>query len=604
MYRFSTLDSPDDQPITPAHEDSGWWRDAVVYQIYVRSFRDASGDGIGDLAGIRESIGDLAALGVDAIWLNPCFTSPQRDHGYDIADYFAIDPDYGTVDGLEQLVQVAHAHGIRVLMDMVANHCSVEHAWFREAIEAGPGSRARGRFLFRDGRGNDGEAPPNNWQSVFGGPAWTRVTEADGRPGQWYFHAFDPGQPDFDWRNPEVADYFHRVLRFWFDRGIDGFRIDVAHGNVKTADLADWPGADDGTGGHNYAMWDQPEVHEIYRSWRAIADSYSPAKFFVGEIWVPSAERLAAYVRSDELHQAFNFDLLVQPWDAGRMRAAIERGLELAASAGPPAWVLSNHDVHRTTTRYGQRQILDELDATDMIAGARRRGEVDLELGERRSRAAAALLLALPGTTFLYQGEELGLPEVFDLPEHARQDPIWLRSGGAELGRDGCRVPLPWDAEADTFGFSSRGPVATWLPQPEWFGDFAASRQRSDPASTLNLYRRLIRRRRELFGSAGQVRWLSSDCPGLLAFARGGGACVVNLSGDDIRVPAEWGLASLVISSTKVSAADGAVVPADSASWYALSPDHAEAGIGVATGAGNTTSPSQLHAVADMPGSQ
>ncbi|WP_245861182.1 glycoside hydrolase family 13 protein [Compostimonas suwonensis] len=554
-----------------------WWNDAVVYQVYLRSFADSNGDGIGDLAGLRTRLGDLAALGVDALWLNPCFASPQRDHGYDISDYFSIDPDYGTVDELETLVESAHELGLRVLLDMVANHCSDQHEWFREAITAGAGSAARERFLFRDGRGAHGELPPNNWQSVFGGPAWTRVVEPDGRLGQWYFHAFDASQPDFDWRHPEVADHFDRVLRFWFDRGVDGFRIDVAHGLVKSAELADWPGADDGTGGHNYDMWDQPEVHEVYRRWRRIGDGYAPdPKYFVGEIWVPSVESLADYLGPEQLHQAFGFDLLVQPWNADRMRAAVDRGLgQSARTATPPAWTLANHDVHRTVTRYGQAQDLSAPVPSDMIAAARRHGPADLELGVRRARAAAMLLLALPGTSYLYQGEELGLPEVVDLPRDARQDPIWVRSGGAELGRDGCRVPLPWSADAASFGFSPAGAALPWLPQPAWFGDFAADTQQHDPSSTLSLYRELLHSRRALFAPSEPLLWLASDNPELLVFARGSAICAVNFGERDAALPLADD-ARVLVRSTSGRDIPGTTLPANSAVWLttATGPEH------------------------------
>ena len=575
-----------------------WWDNAVVYQVYVRSFRDSNGDGIGDIPGIREKLPELASLGVDALWLNPCYSSPQRDHGYDIADYFTIDAAYGTVDDLAQLVEDAHDHGIRVLMDMVANHCSSEHAWFRAAVAAPSGSPERERFIFRDGRGVDGAEPPNNWQSVFGGPAWTRVIEADGRLGQWYLHAFDSAQPDFNWRNPEVAEYFDDVLSFWFELGVDGFRIDVAHGHVKSAELADWPGAEDGSGGHNYDMWDQPEVHEIFRSWRAIGDRQSQPKYFVGEIWVPTVERLGAYLRPDELHQAFSFELLVQPWDGPRLRAAIDAGRATASTGGgAPAWTLSNHDVHRTVTRYGQQQSLDAPEPTDMIAAARRRGPVDLDLGVQRARAAAALLLALPGTAYLYQGEELGLPEVLDLPNEARQDPIWLRSAGAELGRDGCRVPLPWTSEHPNFGFASPTSAPPWLPQPEWFAAYAADMQRDDPASTLRLYQHLVHTRRELFGASAEMQWLPTGDPQLLAFTRGRGACVVNLGLEPAAIPVEWGLGPMIVS-TEASAAGSDAVPVDSAAWFAFSPARADAAAHATPRADVGSSAPHLHTVA------
>ncbi len=536
-----------------------WWQDAVVYQIYLRSFADANGDGIGDLAGLTSRLDYLQQLGVDALWLNPCYTSPQRDHGYDIADYYSIDPAYGTVDDLERLVDEAHGRGMRLVMDMVANHCSEQHEWFVAALAAAPGSPERERFLFRDGRGDSGELPPNNWQSVFGGPAWTRVAD-----GQWYFHAFDSSQPDFDWRNSDVVDYFDGVLKFWFDRGVDGFRIDVAHGHIKDAALPDHVGD-----GHNYAMWDQPEVHDIYRRWRAIGEQYDPPRYFVGEIWVPSVESMGAYLAPDELHQAFTFDLLVQPWEAGRMTAAITRALaQAAAVGGPPAWTLSNHDVHRPATRYGQEQHLDAPLPTDMIAAARRRGEADLALGVRRSKAAAMLQLALPGATYLYQGEELGLPEVLDLPEAARQDPIWLRSAGQELGRDGCRVPLPWDAAAHAFGFSPEGAEGEpWLPQPEWFGEYAALAQAASESSALALFRRAVRAKRTVFAQGDPVEWLASGHPDLLALRRGTGVCVVNFGNADLALPAEWN-AELVLGSE--TAGSDSVVPANSAAWMTV----------------------------------
>lgn len=576
---------------------SDWWEDAVVYQVYVRSFRDSNGDGIGDLPGIRAALPELASLGVDAIWLNPCYASPQRDHGYDIADYFTIDPAYGTVDDFAHLVADAHASGIRVLMDMVANHCSDQHAWFTAALAAAPSSPERQRFIFRDGHGPDGAQPPNNWQSVFGGPAWTRVVEADGLPGQWYLHAFDPAQPDFNWRNTEVAAYFDEVLTFWFGLGVDGFRIDVAHGHVKSEELADWPGAEDGSGGHNYDMWDQPEVHDIYRSWRAIGDRQPEPKYFVGEIWVPSAERLSTYLRPDELHQAFSFDLLVQPWDGPHLRAAIQTGLATASGDGAPAWTLSNHDVHRTVTRYGQEQSLEAPEPTDMIAAARRLGHVDVELGTRRARAAVALLLALPGTAYLYQGEELGLPEVLDLPDDARQDPIWLRSEGRELGRDGCRVPLPWVAAEPSFGFTPPGSAAPWLPQPEWFGTFAADMQQADTESMLHLYRQLIQERRALFGTSMSMKWLESGDPQVLAFTRGAGACVVNLGDEPATVPSEWELGAMVVA-TAASMGDGDALPVDCAAWFALSPARADAAAHVTTGVGFDSPAPHLHTAA------
>lgn len=353
------------------------------------------------------------------------------------------------------------------------------------------------------------------------------------------------------------------MLRFWFDRGIDGFRIDVAHGLFKSSELPDAP--DDG---HNYAMWDQPEVHSIYKRWRAIGDRPEGEKYFVGEIWVPSLESMTAYLAADELHQAFTFELLVQPWDATRMQSAISRVMAQAAVVGaPPAWTLSNHDVHRTATRYGQEQHLDAPLPTDMIAAARRRGDADLDLGVRRARAATLLQLALPGATYLYQGEELGLPEVFELPDGARQDPIWLRSGGAELGRDGCRVPLPWEQAAPSFGFSPATSAAPWLPQPSWFGEFAVDRQRADDRSTLALFQRAIARKREVFTSGDALEWLETGDPQVLAFRRGTGVCVVNFGPTDAVLPSQWH--ARVVLDSEFSGNDS-VVPANSAAWLTV----------------------------------
>ncbi|GHG43159.1 MULTISPECIES: glycoside hydrolase family 13 protein [Amycolatopsis] len=535
-----------------------FWDDAVVYQLYVRSFADSDGDGIGDLGGVIERLGHIAGLGADAIWLNPCYPSPQADHGYDIADYHGVNPDYGTLETFDRLVAEAHARGLRILMDLVPNHCSERHPWFAAALAAAPGSPERARFVFRDGRGDE---PPNNWQSVFGGPAWTRVTEPDGTPGQWYLHLFTREQPDFDWRNPEVLAYFDDVLRFWFDRGVDGFRIDVCHGLIKDAALRDWDPAD---GSYNAYSWNRPEVHDIFRRWHALAAGYGPDRdlLLVGEVWVPDPADLDGYLRPDELHQAFSFDLLVQPWRAGALRGAIERATARTRVHGAPAaWTLANHDVHRAVTRYGLVRPEPAPASNDAFAALMRpRGEVDAELGDRRARAALLLVLALPGSVFLYQGEELGLPEVQDLPDEARQDPVFHRTGGLEKGRDGCRVPLPWTADGPAFGFGTGVP---WLPQPDWFARYAVDVQEKDGTSTMQLYRRAIRARRELgLGAPGPVEWLETGADAVLAFRRGALVCVVNTGTSVFTPPAEWG--EDVLGST--GPARGAV-PGDAAAW-------------------------------------
>jgi len=534
---------------------SPWWRTAVVYQVYVKSFADANGDGIGDLDGVTSKLLYLSELGVDAIWLSPCYPTPDRDGGYDVADYLDVAEVYGGLAALDRLLAGAHELGLRVLLDIVPNHCSSEHDWFQAALREAPGGEYRSRFLFRDGRGADGAEPPNNWQSLFGGSAWTRVSEADGREGQWYLHLFDSSQPDFDWRHPEVARYFEGVLRFWFDRGVDGFRIDVAHGLLKEPSL---PDCDPG-GEAPSPMLHHVDVHDVYRAWRAIADDYVPERelVFVAEAWAPGAHEAAAYIRSDELHTTFGFELLVQPWSAAGFRASVEQSLAAVAAvsdgnrpAGAIAWTLNNHDVHRSVSRYG---LIEQTTGatTDPIARMRLRGDVDVALGQARARAATLFLLWLPGPIYLYQGEELGLPEVMDLPDEARQDPVWIRSAGREVGRDGCRVPLPWSDRGPTFGFSPAGNGASlWLPQPPDFGDYAASRQAGDPASTLSLYRDALRLRGQLLTDAPEsLEWLRTDRNDVVAYRRGRVVVVCIFGSEAYALPEAWG--EVVLASTR-----------------------------------------------------
>jgi len=500
---------------------TSWWRDAVIYQVYPRSWADSDGDGIGDLPGITARLPHLAELGVDAVWLSPFYPSPQRDAGYDVADYRDVDPLFGTLDDFDALVAAAHALELRLIVDVVPNHSSSEHPWFRAALAAAPGSPERARYLFRDGRGEHGELPPNNWTSNFGGPAWTRVHEADGTPGQWYLHMFDVSQPDFDWSSPEVRDELEDVLRFWLDRGVDGFRIDVAHGLVKQSDL---PDTRDDLDPAVHAtslqpMWDQPGVHEIYRHWRALTDSYAVEgadadRILCAEAWVLPAEALARYVRPGELHQSFNFEFLMTPWLAGELRATITGSLAQAAAVGAPqTWVLSNHDVVRHASRLGYEQThglqrIKGIGASDP--------QPDAALGLRRARAATALMLALPGSAYVFQGEELGLPEATRLPDEVRQDPTWQRSGHASRGRDGCRVPMPWESGVPSYGF---GPgESSWLPQPAEYGVLAVDRQREDPGSTLELYRALLHLRRDLRLGRGTLAWLDDFGDDVVAF--------------------------------------------------------------------------------------
>jgi alpha-glucosidase len=540
----------------------------VIYEVYIRSFADGDGDGLGDIAGLRSRLPHLADLGVDALWVTPWYPSPMKDGGYDVADYRDIEPRFGTLQEARQLITEAHGLGLRVLLDLVPNHVSDQHPWFRAALAAKPGSPERARFIFREGKGTGGAEPPNDWTSNFGGPAWTRVVEADGRPGQWYLHLFAPAQPDVDWTNQEVRDEFASIMRFWFDSGIDGFRIDVAHGLAKAAGLPDlgsqaWPPPAGQWTDHPH--WDRDEVHEIYRSWRELADTYNDPRVFVAEAWVEGPERLARYVRAGELHTAFNFDFLLAPWQADAMRDSIIAAIAAhEAVSAPPTWVLSNHDTLREVSRYARpqtaRQVRHLNDVLDMPA--------DFSLGRRRARAGALLMLALPGGAYVYQGEELGLAEVEDLPDDALQDPTWEQSGHTDRGRDGCRVPIPWSGDESPFGFSPAGaPASPWLPQPSAWRDQTVEAQSGDAASMLELYRRAlqIRRAHPALGD-GRLSWMPAPV-GALAFARDPGfACLVNFTADDLAPPRS---STLLISSSPLDAA-GRRIPADTAAWFAV----------------------------------
>jgi alpha-glucosidase len=543
----------------------GWWRDAVIYQVYIRSFADGTGDGIGDIAGIRSRVPYLRDLGVDAIWITPWYPSPMNDGGYDVADYRDIAPEFGTLASADALIHDAHAHDLRIVIDIVPNHTSHRHRWFAAALAAGPGSPERERYVFRPGRGPNGELPPNNWRSGFGGPAWTRVTERDGTPGEWYLHVFDVTQPDLNWSNQEVRDELVSVLRFWFDRGVDGFRIDVAHGLVKDPALPDLdydevtgrPVASHAAGAHPFN--DRDDLQEIYQEWRAVADTYDPPRIFVAEAWVDSPERLVRYVHPERLHLAFDFDYLQAPWSGPELRTTIESSRRARGTVGASnSWVLSNHDVERHLTRYGRKETRGNIAEEPPADPA----QVDLALGTRRARAAIMLTLSLPGGAYVYQGDELGLPQVLDLPESVLQDPIWKRSQHTRRGRDGCRVPIPWTVRGPSHGFGVNG---SWLPQPPGWGDYSVQAQRDDPESMLELYRRLLRRRRELPALGdGDMRWLSPVGSDVLAFSREPEfACVVNLG----TVPADLPDHSRVLI-TSVPLVDGQL-PTDAAAWLA-----------------------------------
>jgi alpha-glucosidase len=536
-----------------------WWREAVVYQVYVRSFADANGDGTGDLAGVRDRLPYLRELGVDALWFSPWYPSPMADSGYDVSDYRAIDPSFGTLEQAESLIAEALAFGIRTIVDVVPNHVSDQHAWFRAALAAPEGSTERGRFWFRPGQGEHGELPPNGWQSIFGGPAWSRTKDADGVPGEWYLHLFAAEQPDLNWTHPEVWREHEDVLQFWFDRGAAGIRIDSAAMLIKDATLAEERDSY-GPGEHPYS--DRDELHDVYRSWRAVADANPVPRVLVGEIWLPDAVRFARYLRADELHTAFNFEFLSCPWEPVALRRSIDATLAAHAPVNAPAtWVLANHDVTRTVTRYGRED-------TSFSFETRREGVLtDRALGTRRARAAALLTMALPGSLYLYQGEELGLPEVEDIPAERRQDPMYFRSGGRNPGRDGCRVPLPWSGQHPPYGFSPDGSTrATWLDQPADWGGLTVAAQRADEGSMLSLYRAGLRQRRaEDDLGDGPLHWLASDSS-VLAFTRGDRfACVVNLGPSAIPVPLH---AAVLLSSNEL---EGGQLPPDTAVWLRLS---------------------------------
>jgi alpha-glucosidase len=542
----------------------GWWRDAVIYQVYPRSFADSDGDGVGDLPGVRSRLPYLRALGVDAVWLSPFYASPQADAGYDVADYRAVDPLFGQLSDAVGLVGDAHRAGLRVIFDIVPNHCSDQHPWFQEALRQGPGSPARARFHFRPGRGAGGELPPNDWESVFGGSAWTRTRNADSTSGEWYLHLFTPRQPDFDWDHPAVHDEFRSILRFWLDHGVDGFRIDVAHGLVKAAGLPDI-----GAGrqlrlleGESLPCFDQDGVHAIYRGWRALLDEYAGQRVFVAEAWTSSVARTARYVRGDELHQAFNFQYLATDWDADALREVVGATLDSMRAVGAPAtWVLSNHDVTRHTTRLANPPGL----------GTQLRTPGDPVLGLRRARAASLLMLALPGSAYIYQGEELGLPDVTDLSDQVRQDPSYFRTDGENGFRDGCRVPIPWSGVRPPYGFGPAG-VPSWLPQPDTWAGLSVEAQTGVAGSTLELYRTALAERRThpALGAPDNLRWIDSP-PGTLVFERGGAPgfrCTVNLTGRPVVLPAPG---TLMLASGPVHPTGADVhLPPDTTAWWSL----------------------------------
>ena len=555
---------------------SEWWRSAVIYQIYPRSFADANGDGLGDLPGITSRLSALKSLGIDAIWLSPFMTSPQKDAGYDVADYCDVDPIFGTLADFDAMTAKAHEYGIRVIVDLVPNHSSDAHPWFQAALAADPGSPERARYMFRDGQGENGEIAPNNWLSVFGGPAWTRTTNADGTPGQWYLHIFDSSQPDFDWTNDEVREMFRGVLRFWLDRGVDGFRVDVAHGMIKADGLPDYtPPAEGGSMGGSTPLglepaiddigddgapyWGQEGVHEIYRDWHTVLEEYEGDRVLCAEAWVEPLSKMAKWVRPDEMQQAFNFPYLETPWEASALRAVIDESLEAFSAVGAPStWVLSNHDV----VRHASRLAVTAENPQGHGIGPKSPGQPIRETGLRRARAATALMLALPGGAYLYQGEELGLPEVIHLPDDARQDPTWFRTNRERYGRDGCRVPIPWEAGAPAYGFNATG--AAWLPQPDDWDGFARDSQVGVKGSTLELYREALRLRRAHELGLGSLTWVDGIAENVVAFSNGPVTVIANTGSTPAVLPERFASATVLLAS---DGAQGTTLAADSTIW-------------------------------------
>jgi alpha-glucosidase len=540
--------------IAPSDSDALWWRNAVIYQVYIRSFADGNGDGTGDLAGVRAHLPYLRELGVDAIWFTPWYASPLADGGYDVSDYRQIHPAFGGLADAEALIEEALALGIRTIIDVVPNHVSNEHPWFQEALAAAPGSPERKRFWFHPGAGPNGDEMPTRWVSNFSGDTWTRTTQPDGTPGEWYLHLFTPEQPDLNWDHPDVRREHEDILRFWFDRGVAGIRIDSAALLVKDAALPEVP---ENPRPGEHPNTDRDELHDIYRSWRELADSYPGARVLVGEIWLPDTKRFAMYLRPNELHTAFNFDFMARRWEAPALRQSIDATLAAHAPVHAPAtWVLSNHDVTRPVTRYGRE------DSSFAFATKRFGIPTDLDLGTRRARAAALLTAALPGTLYIYQGDELGLPEVETLPREVLQDPMHFRSNGIDPGRDGCRVPLPWSGSVAPFGFSASATVTPWLPQPASWAALTVEAQEGDPTSMLWLYRNALRIRAALPSLVdSDLAWLDSSDE-VLAFSRGDDFVnITNLSDVNIALPPG---ADVLLSSLPL---DDGRLPPDSTAW-------------------------------------
>ena len=539
-------------PLHLSQEGAQWWRSGVIYQIYPRSFADANGDGMGDLKGITNRLVDLQKLGIDAIWLSPFYRSPQKDAGYDVSDYVSVDPLFGTLEDFDEMVAEAHRLSLRVMIDLVPNHSSSEHEWFQKALKAAPGSKERSYYHFKAGRGENGELPPNNWQSMFGGSAWTRVED-----GQWYVHLFDSSQPDLNWENPVVREEFENILRFWLDRGVDGFRVDQPHAMAKAQGLPDHPYVEEAGAGfiegrENPPMWFQDSVHEIFRDWRRILDNYPGDRAMCGEAYVLPLSFMALWVRPDEFHQTFNFRFLDAGWDREKLVAAIDESFEAFDAVGAPStWVLNNHDVLRHVSRFGGDY--GRTTASDGVGP--NNPQPDNVLGLQKARAATLFMLGLPGASYLYQGEELGLPDHTTLADEHRQDPTFARTQGQRVGRDGCRVPLPWEMGNASNGFNQTGKA--WLPQPQSYAALSRDQQQGKDGSTLTMYQQALKLRSDLKLGEGSFDWVSKT--DALRYQNGSLQIVHNFSNEPIKLTGE------VVLSSMPLAEDGSLLPNDTA---------------------------------------
>jgi alpha-glucosidase len=529
-------------PLHPAVEGAQWWRSGVIYQIYPRSFADANGDGMGDLKGITQRLSSLASLGIDAVWLSPFYRSPQKDAGYDVSDYVNVDPLFGTLEDFDEMVKEAHRLSLRVMIDLVPNHSSSEHEWFQRALNSAPGSKERSYYHFKDGRGENDELPPNNWQSMFGGPAWTRVDD-----GQWYVHLFDSSQPDLNWENPVVREEFENILRFWLDRGVDGFRVDQPHAMAKAEGLPDHPYVDEAGAGfiegrENPPMWFQESVHEIFRDWRKILDSYPGDRAMCGEAYVLPLSFMALWVRPDEFHQTFNFRFLDAGWDREKLVSAIDESFESFDAVGAPStWVLNNHDVLRHASRFGGDY--GRTTASDGVGP--NNPQPDNVAGLHKARAATLFMLGLPGASYLYQGEELGLPDHTTIADEHRQDPTFFRTNGQRVGRDGCRVPLPWEMGNASNGFNQTGKA--WLPQPQSYAALSRDQQVGKPGSTLTMYQQALKLRKELKLGEGSFDWVSKTS--VLTYQNGNLRVIHNFSSEPIAIEGEVLLSSMPLAA-------------------------------------------------------